>query len=61
MSVSKLLTLSTLFFLSNASLALSPVVPPPIPPDVRLTIDMNVNGLFGVYRSFERAATKATF
>jgi hypothetical protein len=61
MSATKLLTMSILFLVSNGSLALSPVPPPAIPPDVRLTIGVNANGLFHVYRALERVATQAKF
>jgi hypothetical protein len=59
MLANKLLALSTIFLASNGSVALSPVVPPAIPPDIRLTIGVNKTGLFKVYRAFERAATRA--
>jgi hypothetical protein len=61
MSVRKLLALSTLFLASNGSVAVSPVPPPAIPPDVRLTIGVKNAGLLEVYRTFERVATRAQF
>jgi hypothetical protein len=59
MLANKLLALSTIFLASNGSVALSPVVPPAVPPDIRLTIGVNRAGLFQVYRAFERVATQA--
>jgi hypothetical protein len=61
MSARKLLALSTLILASNESVALSPAPPPPIAPDVGLTIGVNMTGLFRVYQAFERAAIQATF
>jgi len=61
MSVRTLLALSTLFLASRGSVALSPVPPPPIPPDVRLTIGVKNPGLLNVYRTFELLATRAKF
>jgi hypothetical protein len=44
--------------IASASL---PVLPPPIPPDIRLTIDVKAAGLLDVYRALERATTRAKF
>jgi hypothetical protein len=62
MSASKLLVLSTLFLMRAGALAaLSPVIQPPIPPGVRLTIGLNRTGILGVYRNLEQVAVQAKF
>jgi hypothetical protein len=58
----RLLTFGTLFLALNEGVALSPVPPPAIPPDIRLTIDVKditVDDVLDVYRAFELAATRA--
>jgi hypothetical protein len=62
----KLLVVSTLLLASTWSVASLPLLPPPIPPAIRLTIyvsvkepGVNVSALFAVYRALEGAATQA--
>jgi hypothetical protein len=58
----KLLTLGILLLALNESVAISPVPPPAIPPDIRLTIglkELTVDAVLNVYRAFEQAATRA--
>jgi hypothetical protein len=65
-SARRLQVFSTLLLASTWSVALPPLPPPALPPDIRLTINLSVNeqgvnvsALFAVYRALERAATQA--
>jgi hypothetical protein len=57
----KLLAFVSLLAL-NEGIALSPVPPPAVPPEIRLTISLKeiaLGSILDVYRAFEQAATRA--